>query len=63
LRAFAILSNRRAYTLAGPQPIQISEINAWCDAMSVVHGPQREEYLNVIVMLDNEYLPALLVKG
>lgn len=56
LEAYNTLSSTRVSTMAGPQPIQLSEIDAYFRVMGIDERDERVKYVALIQRLDQVYL-------
>lgn len=54
--AFYALSGRRNYGRAGPQPVPISEMVAYCDVFGVPKGYIRAKFVRLMARMDAAYL-------
>ena len=56
LDAYNTLSSSRGSDMSGPQPIRLSEINAYFSVMGIDERDERVKYVALIQRLDRVYL-------
>lgn len=54
-RAFHSLHAARPHSSAGPAPIAVSEVLAYCELVGIASVPQRVKYLRLMQRLDAVY--------
>lgn len=60
-RAFQALSRSRPMGMAGPMPITIVDIDAYC-RITAVEPEQRQAFLRLIQQIDSDYLRLMTPK-
>lgn len=56
LNAYNTLANAREAGMSGPQPIRLTEIDAYFSLLGIDERPERVKYLGLIQRLDSVYL-------
>lgn len=56
MQAYQTLEEGRTGGMAGPNPIPVAEIEAYCNLAGIVSQPERLKYLRLIRRLDRAYL-------
>ena len=59
MSAFYTLAASRSYTVAGPAPIPVSEVLAFCSLSGIESPEQRVHLLRVVQMMDVAWLASV----